>query len=190
MCDSDSNGPVETVIASMKAGNEKAFEIIMVRHQTQVIRTAWRLSGNLQDAQDAAQEVFFRLYRYRRRVDESRDLKPWLYRLTVNVCRDMARKSWRKWIIPLETIHYDTIPAEKSTERDVSLAELQSIMAEGLKKLSIKEREALVLRDIEGLSTANVAEVLRSSETTVRSQISRARVKMKKFRDKHIGKDT
>ena len=57
-------------------------------------------------------------------------------------------------------------------------------MAAGLKMLPEKERAALVLRDIEGLSTQEVAQILGSSETTVRSQVSRARIKLKEFRDR------
>lgn len=182
--------PVNTLIARMQAGDDDAFETLMTRHEQRVVRTAWRILGNLEDGQDAAQEVFLRLHKYRHRLDASRPLEPWLYRLTINVCRDAARKWWRRATVSLETMGDAPLPAARTTGEEVALGELRDLMAQGLKKLSKKEREALVLRDLEGLSTAKVAEALGSSETTVRSQISKARVKMKKFRDRHIGRET
>ena len=67
-----------------------------------------------------------------------------------------------------------------------SLAEQRRIAEEALATLAQKERAALVLRDVEGLTTAEVAEVLGSSQTTVRSQICRARLKVKRFRDRRL----
>ena len=68
----------------------EAFDRILLAHERLVLRTALRLLGRLEDAEDASQEVFLRLHRALRRLDEERDLKPWLYRVTVNVCRDIA----------------------------------------------------------------------------------------------------
>src|SRR5436305_784486 len=80
------------VLRLAKSGDIPAFEILLRDHELQVARTALRLLGNRQDAQDAAQEVFLRLYRNLRQIDDTGNLSGWLYRVTVNVCRDIQRK--------------------------------------------------------------------------------------------------
>jgi len=165
-----------------RAGDVEAFEELLRQSERRVLRTALRLLGNLEDAKDAAQEVFLRFHRHLPRLDPGRDLSPWFYRVTLNVCRDLAR---RRRI-------YQQGASDREigvvSEDPVELAEKIKIAEEGLKTLSEKERAALVLRDIEGLSTREVARVLGSSEVTVRSQVSRARVKLKRFRDRILGR--
>jgi RNA polymerase sigma-70 factor (ECF subfamily) len=70
-------------------------------------------------------------------------------------------------------------------DAELTLAERRRLVADALKRLPEKERAAVVLRDIEGLSTREVANILGSSEVTVRSQVSSARVKIKKFVERH-----
>src|ERR1022692_862606 len=72
------------------SGELAAFERIMSQCERRVLRVALRLLNNPQDAQDAAQEVFLRLYKHLGDLDETRGYGPWLYRVTVNVCRDIA----------------------------------------------------------------------------------------------------
>jgi RNA polymerase sigma-70 factor, ECF subfamily len=148
-----------------------AFESLMLAHERQVLRVALRLLGNLEDAQDAAQEVFFRLYRHLGRIDAERVLAAWLYRVTVNVCRDLLRK--RHPGGPLEDLPASPV--------DASAGERRRMLHESLKILGEKERAALVLREIEGLETSEVAAILGCSETTVRSQVSTAKAKITSF---------
>ena len=143
--------------------------------------TAFHLLGQLQDAQDASQEVFLRLYKYLRRFDQNRDLLPWLYRVTVNVCRDINRK--RRNLTTSDMEQWDLASFRSDPDADVRRAEQRQMINRALHTLTEKERMALVLRDIEGLSTKEVAGILGSSEATVRVQISTARVKIRKFVD-------
>lgn len=167
------------LIARAKAGDLDSFEEIMVLHQQRVFRTALRILGNQEDAQDAAQEVFLRLYKYLNKFDETRELAPWLYRMTVNACRDLMRKRPHTEDLP------DTLAAPVSDMGlSIDLTTERRWMAAALKALPEKERAAVVLRDIEGLTTSQVAEILGSTEQTVRSQICRARIKIKEFRDR------
>ncbi len=158
-----------------KAGDAKAFEHIMVQQERQVFRTALRLLGRIEDAQDASQEVFLRLHRHLRRFDDARAFSPWLYRVTVNVCRDISARKKRDEGVSLEAFEPAVTPPSDSLEDE------RRIVALGLRRLPEKERAALVLRDIEGLPTAEVARILGSSQATVRSQISSARLKIKRF---------
>ena len=178
---------VVSLLGRAKSGDTAAFADIVVRYERQLFRTALRLLGHREDAQDAVQEVFLRFHKYLDRFDESRELEPWLYRITVNVCRTIGKKRRRAVVVELDEAPAEAVASPSRGEAAVELDEQRQIVVEGLKRLSEQERAALVLRDIEGLSTKEVARILGSSETTVRTQISRGRVKMKRYRDRVLG---
>ena len=157
------------------AGDRSAFEQIVIRFERRVLLLSWRLLGSPEDAEDASQEIFLRAYKYLHRFDDKRAFEPWLVRLTVNVCRDFGRR--RKPTVPLEP---DRLPAAGDPHSELTSEQRRQSLYTALSALPEKERAAVVLRDIEGLPTAEVAEILGSSEATVRSQISTARLKIKK----------
>ena len=141
---------------------------------------AARLLGSRDDARDVAQEVFLRAFKYLHRADPQKALEPWLLRIAVNVCRDLVRRRVRRQNTFVErgAGRADSIgpaiPAPASNGSSNG-----SFLQRALDLLPEKERLAIVLRDIEGLSTADVAAILQSSETTVRSQVSRGRLRLK-----------
>lgn len=176
---------IRRLIREAKAGDVAAFERIVMLYERMVLRVAQRLLLDREIARDAAQEVFLRFHGKLGKFQEEKDLAPWLYRITVNICHDLRRRS--KPEVALELA-----PAPRNEaldpEQSMELVQRQALVAAALKELSPREREAIVLRDLEGLSTAEVARVLRSSEGTVRSQISTGRVKIKKFVMAHLGR--
>jgi RNA polymerase sigma-70 factor, ECF subfamily len=160
------------------AGDVSAFEQILLRYERRVLSVAWRLLGKQEDAQDAAQEVFLRAFRYLHRFDRRRPFEPWLMKMTVNVCHDLGRKRREQ---PHEPVDPDFLRGSSDPHGDLHSEEQRQMLRRALQELPEKERAAIVLRDIEGLSTAEVAEILGSSEPTVRSQISTARLKIRKM---------
>jgi RNA polymerase sigma-70 factor (ECF subfamily) len=178
------------LVLRAQAGDTYAFEQLMVCYQRRVLRTAARILHRSEDAKDVAQEVFLKLYRYLPRV-KPEAVRGWLYRVTVNVCRDLARASEKLPSATLEDIliaKESSVAGVKGIEASIDLEEQRRILCRALQGLSFKERAALVLRDIEGLSTDETAQVLRSSATTVRSQISSARVKVKRYCERTLGR--
>jgi RNA polymerase sigma-70 factor, ECF subfamily len=165
------------LIERAAAGDVSAFEQIMLRHERRVLSLAWRLLGRLEDAQDASQEVFLRAFRYLHRFDRKRPFGPWLMKMTVNVCNDIGRKRKEQSHTILDP---EILRAIDDPHGDLHSEEQKKMLYQALQELGEKERAAVVLRDIEGLSTTEVAEILGSSEATVRSQISTARLKIKK----------
>lgn len=182
-------GEPGTLLVSAREGDADAFDALMRLHERQVFGTAWRLLGTVEDAQDAAQEVFLRLYRHLHRVDPRRPLGAWLHRVTVNVCHDSGRRKSRerRRSVALDDaeaaapLHDASVPDPAAA---AARGEERRMVLEGLASLAEKERAALVLRDVEGLRTSEVADALGSSEVTVRTQICRARLKLKSFRDR------
>jgi RNA polymerase sigma-70 factor (ECF subfamily) len=173
------------VLAAARSGDLSAFELLMRQHERLVLVTALRLAGNLPDAQDVSQEVFLKLYRNLGKVTSEDAIARWLYRVTVNACHDLRRR--RRPENPMENAGQ---VASAGVDPDQALTEIERSRALelSLRMLPEKERAALVLRDLEGLSTEEVARVLGSSEATVRSQISKARVKVKGFVERYFGR--
>lgn len=172
-------------------GDLAAFDQIMVAHQQKVIGIAWRMLGNSEDARDAAQETFLRVYKHLHKFDPAQEFAGWLYRIAVNVCHDLARKRGRGNPVSLDAeIEAGRFaePSPHNTERSAMHAQEGRIIARALASLPEKERAAIVLRDLEGLPTEEVARILGSTPTTVRSQISMARTKIKQFRDRWINR--
>lgn len=174
--------PLAEVVARAKAGDPAAFERLLLEHEKMVLNTAYKLLGNLDDACDAAQEVFLRFHRSLRSFDEQRPLAPWLYRIAVNVCRQIGRKRTCRSEVSLES-EMEAVERGRATREDAELNiernQQRRILAELLERLPQREREALVLRDIEGLDTSKVAEILNVKAVTVRSSLSSARTKLR-----------
>ena len=166
-----------------RAGDAQAFAVLVERHERMVLRTALRLLGRLDLAQDAAQDAFLRLHRHLGRFDESRELGPWLYRVVVNVCRDVARRGHGARLVALSDAASLANPSDGAREREdaVTRDEQRRLVQAALLTLPAREREAIVLRDIEGLSSEDVARILGTSAGTVRSQVSAARLKIKRY---------
>jgi RNA polymerase sigma-70 factor (ECF subfamily) len=179
--------PFDLLISRACQGDLSAFDQIITAHQQRVIGVAWRMLGNQDDARDAAQETFLRVYKHLNKFDPTQEFAAWLYRIAVNVCHDLVRKRNRGNPVSLEAeIEAGRFaePSPHNTERSAMHAQERKIIARALATLSEKERAAIILRDLEGLPTEEVARILGSTPTTVRSQISTGRVKIKQFRER------
>jgi RNA polymerase sigma-70 factor (ECF subfamily) len=179
---------LQLLITRAAAGDTDAFEQIMIHSQQKVMTLSWRMLGNEADARDASQEVFLRIYKYLGRFKQDQNFFAWVYQITVNVCRDFAKKRQRHTTQFPSLASMDTgrdertfeVPADQQGADEALIAAQQRELIVGaMATLPAKERAAIVLRDIEGHTTDEVARILKSSSTTVRSQISSARRKIK-----------
>ncbi|MBD0370430.1 MAG: RNA polymerase sigma factor [Pyrinomonadaceae bacterium] len=188
------------LIERARSGDTLAFEQIMLFSERRVVATAWRILGDREDARDAAQEVFLRAYKYLGTFKSDQNFAGWLYRITVNVCRDISRKRTHgghgerfiSYEADLEEGILETLPAPDDTESRAIEAQERFIVARALSALSEKERSALVLRDMEGFSTEEVAQMMGTRAATVRSQIASGRTKLKRYCERFLkarGKD-
>jgi RNA polymerase sigma-70 factor (ECF subfamily) len=189
---------LSALAARARDGEASAFEELMVSTQHRVASVAWRLLGDREDARDATQEVYLRTYKYLRSYKAGQDFHGWLYRITVNVCRDMLRagrgaaaRHGRQFSSlddegarPLVA----TLSSTDHTEEAALLAERRAIVGRALATLPEKERTAITLRDLEGLSTEEVARLMKTRPATVRSQVSTARTKLRLFCERLLQK--
>jgi len=191
---SDGRGAaLSALVERARAGELAAFEQVMACTQRKVAATAWRLLGSREDARDATQEVFLRAFKYLKSYRPEQDFHGWLHRVTVNVCRDMLRARGGPaagvQFSSIETRERDaleTVAGEADAEESASLAQQREIVRRALASLPEKERTAIVLRELEGLPTEEVARLMGSRPATVRSQVSSARAKLKIFCERFI----
>lgn len=180
---------IETLVRRTLAGDTGAFEQIVVRYERRVMTLSLRLLRTVDDAQDATQEVFLRAFKYIHRLDLEKPIEPWLMRMTVNACRDIARKKRRRHSSFSEIPAVDADPTDESRDPYAGFAweQQRQMLWRALGGLPEKERMAVILRDVEGFTTTEVAEILGSSEGTVRSQICRGRLRIKAAMDLMTG---
>jgi RNA polymerase sigma-70 factor (ECF subfamily) len=167
----DSSDDPSRTIAAARDGDLAAFDLLMRQYERLVLATALRMLGSLEDAQDASQEVFLKLFRNLGKLERADNIAAWLYRVTVNVCHDVGRKRRPTASVEeAEAVAAADPPDDGDRRRALMLS---------LRRLSERERAAVVLRDL-------VARAMGSSEATVRSQISQARVKMREFLERYF----
>jgi RNA polymerase sigma-70 factor (ECF subfamily) len=183
------NAAESTVFQRARSGDVTAFEQLLHVHERSVLRLAARLTGNLDDAKDISQEVFLKLHRELRRLRNDAQIAPWLYRVTINACFDSKRKAKRSRLTAIGADDQHWRSGEPTPEDAVSRQQDKQMLEAGMRSLSDRERAAIALRELQGLSTAEVAHVLGSTESTVRVQIANARVKLRKFFEKVRGRN-
>jgi RNA polymerase sigma-70 factor, ECF subfamily len=169
------------LLRSAQRGDRDALEQLIMRYERRIFALALRMTGSAADAQDAAQETFIRLHLRAREIEAGRGVGPWLFAVAVNACRDIGRRRRRSRLIPLPPAAANLPDGLADPERRLSGRESEAFLHAGLATLSEKERAALLLREMEGMSTSEVARALGSSEVTVRSQIWSARLKLRRF---------
>lgn len=181
--DSSRNSPA--VLAAVRAardGDHAAFEELMVLTERRVAQVAWAILGDREEVKEATQETFLRIFRHLRRYDESKDFFAWLTRVTVNVSRDLLRrrKKQGRLSVPLDE-NLKVASGERRADEELARRDDLALLRRAVDALAPKERMAVILRDIEGLATEEVAAALGNSVATVRVQLSRARVKIRRF---------
>jgi RNA polymerase sigma-70 factor (ECF subfamily) len=183
----------ETLAARAAAGDEPAFEDLVIRHQARVFRLARRLTGDDGDAQDALQETFLQVYRGLRSFRGEARFSTWLYRVATNAALMQRRARARRPAESLESYLPRFDAAGQHVATPVQLAAPchaedvldRRLLAEkaraGIERLPDLYREAFVLRDLEELPTSEVAEVLGLEAATVRQRVHRARLMLRGY---------
>lgn len=162
-------------IRAARSGDGAAFEEIMVLTERRVAQISWRILGDAEEVKDAMQETFLRLFRFLGKYDEKKDFVAWLSRIAVNVCIDLRRR--RRPTAQLPELKFDGASIE-----DVLIQRSnRALLTQAIDTLAPRERAAILLRDVEGLPTEQVAAAMGNNVTTVRVQLSRARAKLRKI---------
>lgn len=171
---------IQTAARAAREGDEAAFETMMILTEQHVARIAWRILGDADEVKDAMQETYLRVFRHLRRYDETQNLMGWLTRITVNVCRDQLRRRRRLSIFRPLADSLDVHSKETPADVDLSRRDDAAVLRRAIDTLAPKERLAVMLHDVEEMSTSEVAAALGNTVATVRVQLSRARIKIRR----------
>jgi RNA polymerase sigma-70 factor (ECF subfamily) len=184
----------EDVMERCALGSEAAFRALVQRYRTRIMNLVCRFISDRDRAEEISQEVFLRVYRNRERYRKSGKFSTWIFTIAVNLTKNEIRSRVRhKGTYSLDAMEEDSggqgLPfpdARPLPDADLSAREIQERVAEALRKLPPRYREAVVLRDIEGLSYEEVGEILKIPGGTVRSRINRARLMLKERLKPHV----
>lgn len=182
------------LMLQVRSGDRGALEILVRRHQTQLLRIAYKYLGDLSQAEDIVQQTFIRVLQSAGRYKPIASFKTWLCTIAINLCRNAARSSFRNRTLPLEAADPEAenpmserldpsqpTPEEILVKEDVSV-ELRS----ALRSLPEGQREAIVLREFGKLSYREIAEVLQTTEKAVDSLLFRARNELRVRLSPHL----
>lgn len=166
------------VIEGVQAREEVVFDDIFEAYQDRIYNCVYRLMGNSEDAYDLTQETFLRAYAALPKVRGELKVGPWLYRIATNLCMDQLRRRklirWEPLDNLLAVFHPKQV-AKDSPERETLRQESREMVHRVLEKLPPKYRACLVLREYQDMSCEEIAEVLGTTRSAVKSLLFRAR---------------
>ena len=168
--------PDEEIVPRILAGETALFEVLMRRHNERVYRAARAILRDGREAEDVMQEAYVNAYTHLDQFDGRAQFSTWLTRIAVNEALARARKRGR--YEPLDAGSLETfmpISSAPDPERQALGRELGALIESAVDKLGDGYREVFMLRQVEGCSTAETAQILGVSEDVVKTRFSRAR---------------
>lgn len=157
----------------------ESFDEVMRHYTTAVYRIAFTRLGNAADAEDVSQNVFLRYFRADLTFDSEEHRKAWLLRCAVNCANSFVSSAWNRHKADVEDM--EQLLYEGSVEEEAEKQETRRSVTSAVMRLKPRYRTVIFLFYFEDLSTAQIAEITRTRESTVRSQLSRAREQLRKY---------
>lgn len=188
------------LVERAQAGDRDAFRELVENYQRRVYSICYGMLKNPDDSMDVSQEVFVKVFRYLEKFNGESTFYTWLYRITVNMCIDFIRKNSRMRVVDyddgiarIEAMDGDDniLPSTLGLNPDkvYGRKELRHKMLEALETLTENHRTILVLREVDGLSYDELAEVLNISKGTVMSRLYHARRYFQDALREYLGDD-
>ena len=163
-------------------GDADAFEQLLSAQEGRMYAVALRMCGNREDAQDCMQEAMIRIYRAISSFKGQSSFSTWVYRVTMNSCLDELRRRKARTATSLDAmVENGFAPTDESDtpERHTLQAEQRRLLEKTIAELPEDMRAAIVLRDIQGCSYDEIAQVLETNVGTIKSRISRGRERLR-----------
>jgi RNA polymerase sigma-70 factor (ECF subfamily) len=182
--------PEDEIVARARSGDHDAFGVLVKRYQGRAFRLALRVMGDEEQAKDVVQEAFLKAYSSLGRFEGRSSFYTWLYRLVFNLCIDTKRRdrssSQVEWTEEQSLDLAPGTPAAKAADpesagpsAELERSELRELMARAIEALPDDARRTLVLREVDGLSYAQIAESLGIPKGTVMSRLHYARRRLR-----------
>jgi len=182
-------------LEALRAGDRAEFARLVETYSAAIYRLAIKMLENTQDAEDILQETFIKAFRHLNTFDGRSSLSTWLYRIATNEALMTLRRRKVNLVSldePDETLEQEQEPLQIvdwccMPEEELMSAEARQYLDRAIDELSPNLRVVFILRDMEGLSTQEVAEILSLSETAVKTRLSRARLRLRELLSEYYG---
>lgn len=174
----------DLTLKKAQKGDASAFSALVSEHEGRAYSLALRLMGNREDALDATQEAWIKMYKNIKSFRGESSFSTWVYRIVYNTCLDQLRR--RKNVISLEGVQeknegFRLASDTETPEAAYTHTEIRDAIRKGLDTLVPEHKQIIVLRDIQGFSYEEIAEILGTEIGTVKSRLFRARKNLEKY---------
>lgn len=169
----------QELMRQVQAGDEMAFSEIIKRYKNKIVNFLWQLTGNYQVAVELSQETFMRVYFKADKYKPVAPLSSWIYTIASNLAKTEMKRSHRVTMVSLddENYRFSERTAAKENPEDSGLSKK---MRQALDSLHPRYRVPVILKDLEGFSQEEIAEILKKPLGTIKARISRGRSHLKK----------
>jgi RNA polymerase sigma-70 factor (ECF subfamily) len=182
------------LIQACRKGNAAAFEQLVKRYDRRLLRIAQHVTHNLEDAQDAVQEAFLKVFRRLSQFQEKSKFSTWLIRITVNESLMKLRKLRSIKEVPMDSefrgneadAPFEVADSTRNPEECYQGSEVQRLLRSALQELQSAVRVVFILRDVEGFTTEETAEILKLTQSAVKARLWRARLELRERLSKYF----
>lgn len=182
----------QALIVAVKEGDPDAFPKLVLKYQRQVYNHCLRMVNDEEESYDLTQEVFLKVFRKIKNYEHTYSFYTWLYRITVNCCIDYLRRKKRQVQSVSLSANPDNDGSQSGRDQDIpdstyipdvafANKELDEVLRQANNQLSERLRSIILLKEIEGFSYEEIAEILGCSKGTVKSRLFRARERLKEI---------
>ena len=175
----------EELVRLFIEGKERAFNELMGRYSRRIVNYVYRIIGDRDRAEDLLQDTFIRVYRNIDRFDQKRKFSTWLYTIATNLAKNELRNTGRSPLMYFQNLFYrkedkkmfEAVDQADKPDDQLYKSQLKNLVAKAVEKLPERHRLVFTLRETEGKSYEEIAEILDCNIGTVKSRLNRARAR-------------
>jgi RNA polymerase sigma-70 factor (ECF subfamily) len=167
----------EDLVLAFQAGDTSAFDLLVRRWDRKIQGAAFRVLGSDDEARDVSQEAFLKAFRGLGGFKREARFSSWLYQIALNLCRDRLRRRKGREMLSLDVLEDSGqgLPGPAPTALElVEARDLARVVAAAVQQLSDEQREAVILKEYQGLTFPEIAEVLGVPVSTIKTRLYRA----------------
>lgn len=183
------------LVRRVQAGDVAAFDQLILKYRERLYSVVYNLTSNREDANDLTQEAFIKAFRSIGKFQAKSSFFTWLYRIAVNTTLTHLKRTRLKRFFSFDNLDeeisqselVEVLASRTQTDKPTLMRELQEKLNDALQTLSLKHRTVVVLHEIEGLSHQEIAEIMHSTEGTVRSRLHYAKQQLQSLLQSYLG---
>jgi RNA polymerase sigma-70 factor (ECF subfamily) len=171
-------------VAATRDGDSSAFDLLVTRWDRKIHGAAFRVLGSHEDAREVSQEAFLKAYRGLGGFEHRARFSSWLYQIALNLCRDRLRRKRGRHMVSLDEVGEDEgarlLGSAPSIQREVETLDLSRRVARAVAELPAEQREVIVLKEYQELTFVEIAEVLGTPVSTVKTRLYRGLTQLRR----------